>query len=173
VRHLLRLADGATLLVRPLTAGDRDALDAAVARLSPTSRLLRFAAPKPRLTKADLDRLLDLDHHDREAVVAVDPGTGEGVAVARYAAMPGEPRTAEIAVTVADAWQGRGLGAALTEMVVARAREEGFARLHAVAMGENRRAVRMLRAGGFTHVRTGSGLTEYDLVLGRRSVPVI
>jgi RimJ/RimL family protein N-acetyltransferase len=165
MRHLLTLSDGATLVVRPLTERDRDALEAAVMRLSPTSRLLRFAAPKPRLTKADLDRLMDLDHHDREALVAVDPASGEGVAVARYAAMPGEPGVAELAVTVADAWQGRGLGGALTQLVIDRARDEGFGRLLAIALGENRRAVRMLRRGGFTHLRTGSGLTELELRL--------
>jgi RimJ/RimL family protein N-acetyltransferase len=165
MRHLLTLADGATLVVRPLTERDRDALEAAVMRLSPTSRLLRFAAPKPRLTKADLDRLLDLDHHDREALVAVDPATGDGVAVARYAAMPREPDVAELAVTVADAWQGRGLGGALTALVIDRARDEGFGHLRAIALGENRRAARMLRAGGFRHLHTGSGLTEFELGL--------
>ena len=165
MHHLLTLPDGATLLVRPLEARDRHALEAAIMRLSDTSRLLRFAAPKPRMTKADLDRLLDLDHHDREALLAVDPATADGVAVARYAAVPGEPGVAEIAVTVADAWQGRGLGSALTAMVIARAREEGFGHLHAITMGENRRAQRMLRAGGFRHLTTSSGLSEYDLDL--------
>jgi GNAT superfamily N-acetyltransferase len=165
MRHHLTLRDGATLVVRPLGAGDRAAIEAAVARLSPTSRYLRFASPKPRLTKADLDHLLDVDHHDREALLAVDPRTGEGVAVARYVAMPGAPDAAELAVTVADAWQGRGLGGALVRLLIERAREEGFSHLHAVTLGENRRAVRMLRSGGFTHVATGGGLTEleYDL----------
>jgi RimJ/RimL family protein N-acetyltransferase len=162
MRHLLTLADGTALVVRPLEGHDRDALEAAVARLSPTTRLLRFAAPKPQLTKADLDRLLDVDHHDREALVAVDPQTGEGVAVARYAAVPGEPGTAELAITVADAWQGRGLGGALTRMVLECAREEGFARVHALTMGENVRAQRMLRGHGFAHVQTTSGLSEYE-----------
>jgi RimJ/RimL family protein N-acetyltransferase len=165
VRHLLTLPDGTTVVVRPLEASDRGALDAAVARLSPTTRLLRFAGPKPRLSKADLDRLLDLDHHDREALVAVDPRTGEGVAVARYAAVPGEPGTAELAVTVADDWQGRGLGGALTRMVIDRAGEEGFARVHALTMGENLRAQRMLRGHGFAHVTTTSGLSEYERTL--------
>jgi RimJ/RimL family protein N-acetyltransferase len=161
MHHLLTARDGATLLVRPLRPRDRDALEAAIMRLSETSRLMRFAAPKPRMTKADMDLLLDVDHHDREALLAVDPHTGEGVAVARYAAVPGHPGTAELAVTVADAWQGRGLGSALTDLVIARAREEGFARLHAITMGENRRAQRMLRTGGFRHVQTGSGLSEF------------
>jgi RimJ/RimL family protein N-acetyltransferase len=168
MRHLLTLPDGTTLVVRALEARDRDALEAAIMRLSATSRLLRFAAPKPRMTKADLDRLLDLDHHDREALLAVDPATGEGIAVARYAAVPGEPGVAELAVTVADAWQGRGLGGALTALVIERAREEGFGHLHAITMGENRRAARMLRAGGFRHLGTSTGLSEFRLDLAGR-----
>src|SRR3954468_8858134 len=114
----LTLQDGTVLLVRPLESEDRELLDAAVTKLSPLSRYLRFAAPKPRLTKADLDRLLDLDHHDREALLAFDPSTGEGIAVARYAPVPGQPHVAEVAVTVADAWQGRRVGTTLTGWLV-------------------------------------------------------
>jgi RimJ/RimL family protein N-acetyltransferase len=162
MRHLLTLPDGTTLVVRPLEARDRDALEAAIMRLSDTSRLLRFAAPKPRMTKADMDLLLDVDHHAREALLAVDPDTGDGIAVARYAAVRDMPGVAELAVTVADEWQGRGLGGALTRLVIDRARDEGFARMHALTMGENLRAQRMLRGRGFTHVKTSSGLSEYE-----------
>src|SRR6059058_3282277 len=98
----LVLRDAARLLVRPLEPTDRAALAEAVSRLSPTTRYLRFAAPKPRLTKADLDNLLDLDHHDREALVAIDPATGDGIAVGRYAPVRDEPGVAEVAVTVTD-----------------------------------------------------------------------
>ncbi|TMM06036.1 MAG: GNAT family N-acetyltransferase [Actinobacteria bacterium] len=164
-RTRLTLADGAAVAVRPLEAADRAGLEAAVARLSPTTRYLRFAGPKPRLTKPDLDRLLDLDHHDREALLAIDPVTGEGVAVARYVRLPGEGDVAEIAITVVDAWQGRGVGTALTRVLIERAREEGLRRLRAVTLGENRRSQNMLRRDGFTAVGPGGLLVEYELEL--------
>ena len=161
----LTLTDGTVLLVRPLEPEDRDALEAAVERLSPMTRYLRFAAPKPRLTKADLDRLLDLDHHCREALLAIDPATGEGIAVARYAPIRDMPHTAEVAVTVTDAWQGRGIGSALTRLLIERARAEGIVALQAVTLAENVRAQAMLRRGGFRARGRDGAMLDYELAL--------
>jgi len=161
----LTLPDGTVLLVRPLQPEDRQRLDEAVAKLSPQSRYLRFAAPKPRLTKADLDRLLDLDHHAREALVAVDPATGEGIAVARYAPVTGQPHVAEVAVTVADAWQGRRLGTTLTAWLIERARAEGIVALRANTLAENVRAQAMLRRGGFRPIARDGAMIEHELTL--------
>jgi RimJ/RimL family protein N-acetyltransferase len=164
VRELV-LPDGTRLAVRPLERSDRAALQEAVSRLSATTRYLRFAAPKPRLTKADLDHLLDIDHHGHEALLAVDPATGEGIAVARYVLVSGESGVAEIAVTVTDAWQGRGVGGALTALLIGRARAEGLVRLRAVTLAENNRAQLMLRRGGFRARGRSGGLVDYELAL--------
>src|SRR4051812_41430722 len=164
----LTLQDGTVLLVRPLESEDRELLDAAVAKLSPHSRYLRFAAPKPRLTKADLDQLLDVDHHDREALLAIDPSNAEGIAVARYAPVPGAPHVVEVAVTVTDAWQGRGLGTLLTALLVERAREEGVVALRAVTLAENIRAFAMLSRGGFHRVARDGAMVEFELSLVAR-----
>jgi GNAT superfamily N-acetyltransferase len=69
-----------------------------------------------------------VDHHDHEAIIALDPLTGEGVGVARYVRAGADPEVAEVAVTVVDDWQGRGLGRALLERLAARARREGVRR---------------------------------------------
>ena len=161
----LTLPDGTVLLVRPLEPEDRELLDAAVMKLSPQSRYLRFAAPKPRLTKADLDRLLDIDHHAREALLAFDPDTGEGIAVARYAPVTGQPHVAEIAITVTDAWQGRRVGSILTAWLVDRARAEGLLALRAMTLAENARAQAMLRRGGFRPVGRDGAMLEFELSL--------
>jgi hypothetical protein len=46
--------------------------------------------------------LVDVDHRGHEALLAIDPLTGRGVAVARYIQVPGEPSVVELALTVAD-----------------------------------------------------------------------
>jgi RimJ/RimL family protein N-acetyltransferase len=171
MRRVLTLPDGSALLVRPLERTDRDALERAIARLSPTTRHLRFAAPKPRLTSAELDHLVDVDHRRHEALVAYDPATGRGVGVARYVALRDEPGAAEIAITVTDAWQGRGVGTALTALLVDRAREEGYTRLRAVALGENRRVARLLRRHGFRASFAGGGLVDFELDLELYATP--
>jgi hypothetical protein len=100
----LKLRDGRAVDVRPLERRDRRLLAAAITRLSDHSRYLRFASPKRGMT--DRDHLGEVDHRDHEALLAIDPLTGQGVAVARYIQVPGEPSVVELAATVADGRQG-------------------------------------------------------------------
>jgi RimJ/RimL family protein N-acetyltransferase len=141
--------DGARLAVRPMRRSDGPALEAAVEALSARSRYQRFLAPKPRLTRRDVATLTDVDHHAREALVAVEPGGGPWVAVARYATFAGDPLTADVAVTVADAWQGQGVGSALLALLIERAAQEGLMRLRATTLAGNLAAIRLLRRHGF------------------------
>ena len=59
----------------------------------------------PELSDSMVRYLTNVDHHDHEAVVALDPVTREGVGVARYV-RPARHERAEAAVTVIDDWQG-------------------------------------------------------------------
>jgi hypothetical protein len=79
-----------TLLVRPLDrVEDRERLRGLCGRLSAQSRDQRFLGVLNNLSEAFLTHLLDVDHEDREAIVALD---GEDiVAVARYAISPPNP----------------------------------------------------------------------------------
>jgi acetyltransferase len=157
----LTLRDGAVVDVRPLRSADRATLAAAIAGLSDRSRYLRFATPKPTLSDGELDTLLDLDHHDREALIAADPGTGETAGVVRFARLPGNEDVVDVAITVGDAWQGRGLGRALLALLIERAREEGHAGLHADVLSANRASVKLLRGAGFAALPGGGVLSEY------------
>ena len=161
----LTLRDGRVVDVRPLERHDREGLAAAVRRLSDQTRYLRFATTKPRLTNRELDFLVDVDHHHHEAIVAIDPATKHGVAAVRYIQVPGEPHVAEIAATVTDAWQGRGLGTALLAQLTARARDEGYLGFRASVLASNQRSIAMLLAAGFAPLSSSGILREYELAL--------
>lgn len=161
----LAIDNGMSLGVRPLEGSDRAALAAGFERLSLESRYRRFASPIPRLPARDLDRLVDIDHHEREAFVAYDRVTGEGLAVARWAAVPGRPGVAEMALTVVDAWQGRGLGSRMGALLVERARAEGLRALQATVLAENRRAIALVRRLGFRFAGRGGVQVFYELAL--------
>lgn len=166
----LTLRDGSVVQVRPIRAADRAALAAAFDRLGEESRSRRFGAPKPRLTERELTFLTVVDHRRHEGLVALDPCTSRGVAVARYVAFDHDPAVADVAVTVDDAWQRRGLGEALLRLLVERAAAEGIRRLCATVSGDNGPALRLARRVGYRVASVGSGVVELEREL---SPPVV
>ncbi len=158
------LADGSSVTIRPLEAGDAFRLRRMFDRLSPESVYQRFFAPIPLARRAALIHLAGVDHDLHESLVA--EAGGEIVAVARYDSAaacddggfadrrrrspslrgrPGEADTAEVAVLVEDAWQGRGLGTLLLFRLARVGADRGLVAFRAVMLGENRGALRFLR----------------------------
>ena len=163
------LRDGAVVAIRPLRERDRDELGAAIMRLSQRSRYLRFASPMPVLSVPTLDRLLDVDHLHREALVAFEPAGGRGVAVARYAEIAGEAGVVDLAVTVADDWQRRGLGGLMLARLIDRAGQNGYRAVRGSALAENAGSRALMRRAAFA-VRGREGLLiEYERVLAADS----
>jgi GNAT superfamily N-acetyltransferase len=102
---------GAVVTLRALVPEDRALIADAFERLSERSRFLRFFSPLPRLPKRTLEALVDVDHVDHAALIALHGDAGVGVA--RYVRDREDPTRADFAITVVDAFQGRGLGRAL------------------------------------------------------------
>ncbi len=108
--------------------------------------------------------LTEIDHHDHEALVAVDEATGEGVGVARYVRDPQRGDVAEVAVTVIDDWQGRGLGTLLLEVISARAREKGITTFTALMLASNEEMMDLFRRlDPMRIVDRGGGRVEIEL----------
>jgi GNAT superfamily N-acetyltransferase len=141
----IALRDGSHVRVRQGHSSDRDLLLRGFERLSPESRYRRFLAPMPELTEGMVRYLTEVDHHDHEAIIALDEETGEGIGVARYVRDPDRPQAAEVAVTVIDDWQGRGLGTLLLDVVSARAREEGITTFTALMLATNEEMMDLLK----------------------------
>ena len=162
-RKTVTLRDGARVTLRPIAPEDKPVLAASFDRLSEESRYRRFLTPKTKLSTAELDYLVNVDHKDHEAIVAVDPSSGEGLGVARYVRSTDDAELAEVAVTVADDWQGRGLGRALLDRLTYRARREGVRRFSALVQGDNLASLGLLEGVGEAQ-RTWAG-DEAELVI--------
>ena len=138
----LDLSHGLTIVVRPLSNGDVQTVAAVFDRLGSESRRRRFNAAKPCLTAADLAQLARIDgtHH---ALVAHVVGDARPAAIAQLVRTGRE--TAEIAFAVADEHQHRGIGSALTSMLLDDARASGITEISALGSGANRPALPLIR----------------------------
>src|SRR3954447_14629353 len=102
------LRDSTEVEIRPVTPTDRKLLLSGFQRFGERSRHQRFFGVKVKLTEAELAFFTEVDHHEHEALGAIDPDTGAGVGIARFIRLePGAP-VAEAAVAVVDDWQRRG-----------------------------------------------------------------
>jgi nucleotide-binding universal stress UspA family protein/GNAT superfamily N-acetyltransferase len=160
------LRDGARVRLRPISAADRLLLAESFERLSEQSRYRRFLTAKEKLSGGELDYLVDgVDHVDHEAIVALDPLTGQLLGIARYVRSKEDPEIAEVAVTVADNWQRRGLGRALLDKLTYRARREGVRRFSALVLGENRPALGLFADLGHAERQQSAGEVELMIEL--------
>jgi GNAT superfamily N-acetyltransferase len=161
------LRDGTLVVISRLTPADAPLLADGFARLSEESRRLRFLTPKPSLSNAELRYLTEVDGHRHEALGAIDPTTGRGVAVGRFIRDERDPSCAEVALTVADEWQHLGLGKLLLSRLVDRAREEGVERFTALVAEDNENMQKLIERldapARVTHV--GDKVAEYEIVL--------
>jgi RimJ/RimL family protein N-acetyltransferase len=161
----VRLRDGSEVLLRQIRPEDRDQLAAGVARLSPSSRYLRFQRTIEGLTDRQLDYLTDVDHEDHEAIVALDRRHPErpGVGVARYVREPYEPHVAEAAITVADEYHGQGAGTLLLGALAARARANGIEVFRSYVLDGNSAMLEVFDHLGAVRERETDGLWRVDL----------
>jgi len=161
------LRDGSQVQIRPVRGSDAPLLADGFARLSARSRQQRFLSPKHSLSEAELRFLTEVDHHDHEAIGALSPADGRGVGIARYVRDADDPEAAEIAVTIADDWQGRGLGTELLARLSDRARQEGIRRFTATVAYGNAAMAALLQNMGAELAGHGPGTVDYVVDLNR------
>jgi CRP-like cAMP-binding protein len=132
------LRDGAQLLVRPILPSDRGKLADTQPRFSRESHYRRFFSAPP-LSEKVIRYLIDVDYFDHFAwvVLAADEPDEPGVASARYIRDRDAPDIAEVAFSVIDDYQGRGLGTFLWGALAVAATVNGVHRFRANVLAEN------------------------------------
>jgi protein lysine acetyltransferase len=144
-----RVKDGAGLFLRPVLPGDAERFGEGGVEVSPETLYRRFLSVRAP-TEALLAYLCEVDYIDHFVWVLTDGIDGPVVAEARFVRDEDDPVSAEIALTVADAYQGRGIGEQLLGALAVAARVDGIERFHALVLSDNV-AVRAL--GDKLHVR--------------------
>jgi GNAT superfamily N-acetyltransferase len=161
-------ARGRRYTVRAMTDDDGAAMLASFDRLSPASLRFRFFSPVPRLTPgiaADLTRIDDA----RIVLLAVDEA-GDVAAEARAVRHRDDPATADVAVTVDEAHQRRGLGSKLLRVLGTEARRAGIDRLVGHVLLDNAAGQALLVAARAACWIDEPGVMGFEIPLGRRAV---
>lgn len=150
------LRDGRRILIRALRPDDREAMLAAVGRMSEQSRYFRFFGSKSGFTEDEIAYYMDVDFVGHVALVAIleEAGQPQIVGGARYIVI--QPGRAEIALGVDDAHQGLGIASILVRHLIGIARAAGIDELEAEVMPTNKAMLHVFRRLG-PAVRTTSG----------------
>jgi GNAT superfamily N-acetyltransferase len=157
------------LVIRPIAPEDKQALTDGFERLSEQSRYRRFLSPHASLSDAELRYFTEIDHRDHEALVAIDPRTGQGVGVARYVRSTEDPVSAELAVAVVDDWQRLGVGTRLATALADRARDEGITMFTGLVLAENELMLNLAAELGEARVlHQGHGTIELTVELAEQ-----
>lgn len=178
----VRLPDGGTVRIRTIRPDDRQGLREHFRALTPESVHARFHELKRELTERELSYYTDVELEEHVGLVATVEGgkAGEGatgadlgsaeriLGVGRYIVLEGtDPPRAEVAFAVLDEHQGRGIGTALFDHLLAIARRHGLGAFEAVVLPDNRRMLRIFEDSGLeVQRRVGTGAVHVIMPLG-------
>lgn len=160
--------DGEELELIPLGARHRQVLADGFSRLSERSRFLRFMAPVSDLSASELSYLTELDLVDRFAWGLLVEGLP--AAVGRY--VKTAATEAEVGITVADEYQGRGLGRLLVEALAVVAADVGLETFEFEVLAENGAMLSILERLGAATV-TATGVVHARLAVGAVPSPPV
>jgi GNAT superfamily N-acetyltransferase len=165
--RVVTLRDGTRALVRPILPEDRWRLAEGLKLLSPRSRYLRFHTSIEELTDEQLTYLTEIDYCNHMAWVALDPDDVEapGLGVARYVRLADDPTVAEAAVTVIDAYQGRGLGTILLRELATTAIQNGIRTLRNYVLTDNESMIEIIDQIGAQRSEIAPGVLQVDVAL--------
>ncbi|MGH8925245.1 MAG: GNAT family N-acetyltransferase [Acidimicrobiia bacterium] len=156
----IELSGGTKIVLRPVRPEDKPLLAKGMTRLSDRSRRLRFLVPTDHLTRTQLAYLTEVDQRDHQAWGVLSEG--EPVGVGRLIRLDEEE--AEVAITVVDDWQRKGIGEMLVRFLAVLARDAEIRRLIFVSLPENQGIAKLLaRFPGESQIEDGLTTTTVQV----------
>ena len=164
--------DAQVISVRAATPHDKEKLRQMSFRLSPQTIYRRFHHPYPHVPDKLLALMLDVDHYDKESLLAL--AGGEIVGHAMYVVRSDTCSDAEVAFVVEDEWQSSGVGKLLLSEIAQKARLRGVETFSGDVLRGNRRVLGLLGAV-FAEVEcvTRDGLYHFSVALEALKPPAL
>jgi len=172
---VIYLPDGERIVIRPVLPQDRELMAAFFHDLPADARCNRFMHPVSEPSSELLRELTQVDYANHVALVAevfVD-GRETVIGEARYVRMA-DLSSAEVAVSVAKLWQGKGLAKLMLAKLECRAAAAGVRRLFSETLATNEKVVSLARKAGFvtTEATGAQGVARLEKTLEARDYSV-
>jgi RimJ/RimL family protein N-acetyltransferase len=164
-QRLVMLRDGRSVLIRPILPSDAPALAEAIESADADTIRRRYLGGHLRVTPELLAFLTTVDYTSRFALVAVEPASQRGVAIARYE--PAEQDgTAEVAIAVTPGWRDVGLASELLRLLAQAASERAIHTFTGMYLADNRPVTALINAADEPANRvTSHGIAEFSVPL--------
>jgi len=158
---VVTLMDHSEVTIRALRKEDAELEREFIRNLSPESRWMRFLGQIREPSDSLIRKLTELDYRHDVAFIALarKDDTTHAVGVSRYSLAP-DGQSCECAVTVADAWQGKGLGTILMRDLIGVARQRGIRSMFSMDAADNERMRELARDLGFKRQRDPDDATR-------------
>ncbi len=144
-RRLVTLRDGRSVLIRPILPSDAPGLAEAIESADADTIHRRYLGGRPQVTPELLDFLTTVDYTSRFALLAVEPASQRGVAIARYE--PAEQDgTADVGIAVTPGWRGAGLAGELLRLLAQAASERGIHAFTGTYLADNSPVAALIHA---------------------------
>jgi acyl-CoA hydrolase/RimJ/RimL family protein N-acetyltransferase len=147
--HTVTLRDGSQVFVRPIRPDDEPEMREMFYDFSEQTKYLRYHAALKTMPHNKLQVFCTVDYDTEMAIIALTgkPGQEQVVGVGRYM-RDAEGRSAEVAFTVSDSFQRKGLGTYFFERLVEIGREKGIQTFHAYVLVENSGMLKIFHRSG-------------------------
>lgn len=172
-----KLKDGTAVTVRAIRPDDRRRLGEAFVKLEPGSVYTRFFSHRGQPSDEELRAAVEVDFENTVAlVVTVSDGAGDEtiIGAGRYVlnGAPGGGRSAEVAFTVEEDYQGQGIAGRLLAHLAIIGRQQGVSELTAEVLPVNRGMLAVFKRSGLPlKSATEDGVVHVALSLAQRDDP--
>ncbi len=148
----VELADGRTLLLRPILPEDEPALRDTFEALSPEDVRFRFFVPQKTFSHMNTARFTQIDYDREMVMVLTEPGIAGETPIHGIVQISADPdnERAEFAVLLGREMTAMGLGVYLTRRIVEYARERGIGEIFGDVLADNVTMLKLARVLGFT-----------------------
>jgi GNAT superfamily N-acetyltransferase len=130
--------DGQSIIIRPINIQDMSLESDFIENLSPETKHYRFFGAINNLSEKVLKTFCDIDGKDSMAFIATEQVDEKEIeiGVCRYV-VTSKPDIYELALTIADKWQHKGLGKLLMNQLISYAKSHGIKWLYSVELADN------------------------------------